>query len=143
MTVKLELASRAWLDELFGLLRKAAAANPGIEFSVCEVFTDVPERLKPDSQGRVAWHGRIMNGTADLHLGEVAAEDVDVMTVGDWESLLPAARAKVEMTPEGLARYRQLTADAVAAGRIMRYGDASKAPLELMAIHNTLADMTA
>lgn len=143
MTEKFELASQAWLDELFRLMREVTARHPDIRFSVCEVFTGVPARLEPDSDGQIAWHGFLEHGYAKLQRGEVPAEDVDVKTIGDWEALLPAARAKVEMTPEGIARYRALSAGAAAEGRIERHGDPSKAPAELMEIHNALAERTA
>jgi len=142
MAEKFELASQAWFDEVFRLFAKVAGENPDLSFSVCEVFTKVPSRLGPDGDGRKAWHAFIRDGRSEAAMGEVAGSKVDVKTIAEWEAVLPAARARIDLTPEGLARYQQLSAQAVADGRIQRSGDTTKAPPALVAVHNALADLT-
>lgn len=143
MAEKFELASEAWFREAFRLFEETAKANPEIEFSVCEVFRNVPARLGPGPDGTLAWHATIRGGRAVCSMGEVDAAAVDVKTVADWEAVLPAARYRIDFgDPEDLARYQQLTASATAEGRIIREGDVSKAPPSLFAVHNALAERT-
>ena len=143
METKFELASAQWFREVFRLFEEAAKAHPDIEFSVCEVFRDVPERLEPQPDGTLAWHATIRGGRAVCAMGEVDAAAVDVKTVAEWEAVLPAARYKIDFgDPADLARYQQLTAKATAEGRIVRHGDVSKASPSLFAVHNALAERT-
>ena len=144
MAEKFELASPAWFDEIFRLFREAAAAHPDVTFSVCEVFTGVPARLNPDREGKIAWYGYLKNGKADLHMGEVDADAVDVKNIADWESTVPLARAHIDLTtPEGVAAYMKMTEDAAASGKLQRFGDRTKVPMQLIGIHNAIAAKTA
>ena len=144
MDDKFELASKAWFEELFRQFRETAAAHPEITFSVCEVFTNVPARLHPDAQRQLAWRGFIRSGMADLAFGEVTAEEVDIKTIADWQSTVPFARMKIDLAdPEGLARYTELADQAAAAGKMQRFGDRTKVPLEFITVHNALAERTA
>jgi len=139
-----ELASKAWLEELFRLLREAAQQHPEVTFSVCEVFTKVPARLGPDEEGNVAWHGFLRDGEVNLGLGEVPAEAVDVKTVGEWQTIVPLAHHKINLSdPADFARYQQMGDEAAASGKVRRFGDRTKAPLALVSVHNALAERTA
>jgi hypothetical protein len=144
MAERFEFASKTWLEETFRLFTEAAARHPDVRFSLCEVFTNVPDRLGPDERGRVAWHAFIREGRAECGIGEVPAEKVDIKTVGDWEALLPAARYKIDLSdPQDFARFQAVTERAAAEGRLERFGDRSKVPLAFVSIHNALADRTA
>ncbi|MGH7897462.1 MAG: nuclear transport factor 2 family protein [Candidatus Binatia bacterium] len=143
MAEKFELASKAWLEELFRLFREAAREHPEITFSLCEVFTKVPPRLEPDAQGKLAWHGIIRDGRAELAMGEKAEDEVDLKTIAEWEAVLPAARTKIDLAdPQAFLRYQAEADKLVADGRIRRFGDRSKVPLVFVGIHNSLADLT-
>ena len=144
MAEKFELASKAWFDELFRLIRDVARENPELAFSVCEVFTAVPARLNPDAAGKIAWRGYLRGGNADLAMGEVPPEAVDVKTIIDWQSTVPLARMKIDVAdPQDLARYMELGDQVAAEGRMQRFGDRSKAPPALIGVHNALAERTA
>ena len=144
MAEKFELASERWFEELFRLFRETAAQHPEITFSVCEVFTGVPERLNPDARGKIAWRGFIRGGKADLAMGEVAPEEVDIKTIADWESTVPFGRMKIDLAnPQDFARYMELADKAAADGKMQRFGDRTKVPLEFIGIHNALAERTA
>ena len=144
MPEKFELASKAWFDEIFRLFREAAAAHPEIDFSVCEVFTGVPARLNPDAEGKIAWYGYLKNGKADLHMGEVDPSKVVVKNIADWEATVPLARAHIDLTtPEGVAAYTKMSEDAAASGKLERFGDRTKVPMQLIGIHNSIARLTA
>ena len=144
MADKFELASRQWFDELFRLFRESAKQHPEMSFSVCEVFTGVPQRLSPDAKGEIAWHGFIKNGEAKLAMGEVAPEAVDIKTIAEWEHTVPFARMKIDISDAAsFANYLKLADEAEQAGHMKRTGDRTKAPLEMISIHNTLAERTA
>jgi hypothetical protein len=141
---KFELASKAWFEELFRLFREAVHEHPEITFSVCEVFTHVPARLGPDASGVIAWNGFLHGGQAELAMGEVPPEAVDIKTVVEWKAVLPFARHKIDLAdPVDFARYQANGDKLVADGRMQRFGDRSKAPLVLVGVHNTLAERTA
>ena len=144
MAEKFELASKAWFEELFRLFREIAAQHPAITFSVCEVFTGVPQRLRPDAQGRIAWRGFLRGGEADLGFGEVNPEQVDIKTIADWESTVPFARMKIDLADaKQVAEYMALADKAAAEGRMQRFGDRTKVPPVFFGIHNALAERTA
>ena len=141
---KFELASKVWFDELFRLFREVAKKHPEISFSVCEVFTGVPARLSPDDKGQIAWRGYIKNGEAELAMGEVPPEAVDVKTIAVWEHTVPFARMKIDLAdPASFASYQKLAEEAAAAGHMQHFGDRTKAPLQMIEVHNTLAERTA
>ena len=144
MAETFELASKPWFDELFRLFRETALEHPEITFSVCEVFTGVPARLSPDAKGQIAWRGFIRSGMADLALGEVTPEEVDIKTIADWQSTVPFARMKIDLAdPKEFARYMEMADAAAAEGKMQRFGDRTKVPLVFVEIHNALADRTA
>jgi hypothetical protein len=141
---KFELASKAWFEELFRLFREVAREHPEITFSLCEVFTHVPKRLGPDAAGKIAWHGFIQGGRAELAMGEMREDKVDLKTIAEWEAILPAARATIDLAdPENFLRYQAEAEKLAAEGRIQRFGDRSKVPPVFISIHNALADRTA
>lgn len=143
MDEKFELASSMWFKEIFRLFEEAAASDTGIDFSLCEVFTHVPERLAPDSDGHIAWHAVIKDGVAELAMGELPAEDVTLKTVAEWEAVLPAARSVIGPTsPEDLARHQKLSEQAVAEGRIQHFGDREHIPPAFIEVHNAIAART-
>jgi hypothetical protein len=144
MAEKFELASARWFEELFRLFRETARAHPEMTFSVCEVFTGVPARLRPDAQGKIAWRGFLRGGEADLAMGEVAPEAVTVKTIADWESTVPFARMKIDLaSPDELMRYMKMADEAAAAGKMQRFGERDDVPPCLIEVHNALAERTA
>jgi hypothetical protein len=140
MAEKVEFASPEW----FAALREkfsayAQTAPDGLDFSVCEVFTGVPKHLDKDGSGVIAWHCRITPGKFDFAYGE--SDAVDMKTTTDYDFILPFARMK--LGPETQAEYQREMQGGLENGKIVRAGDGSKAPPELYAIHNDLADITA
>lgn len=140
MAAKVEFASPAWFGEVRRMFEAYAATAPrDFAFSVCEVFTDVPAHLDKDGSGVIAWHFRIADGRFHFAYGE--ADDVDMKTVSDYDFILPFARMRI--APDTAAEYQKRMQAGVEAGKLRRTGDGSKAPPELYAIHNDLADITA
>ena len=71
--------------------------------------TDVPARLDPGPDGKVAYVMEFRNGEADLWLEELPASEVDIKVVGRWAALLPAALYVVdEDSPRSVATYRKI-----------------------------------
>ena len=137
---KVEFASPEWFAALKTKFEAYASGAPqGVDFSVCEVFTGVPKHLDKDGSGVIAWHCRITPGKFDFAYGE--SDTVDMKTVTDYDFILPFARMKIG--PETAAEYQKQMQIGVETGKIVRNGDGSKAPPELYAIHNDLADITA
>lgn len=136
MAQKVEFASAEWISAAAEILTDLAASRGRDEdfFSVCEQFTDAPERV---SQGGIAaWHFRIRGKRADVKAGVL--DNADVMIRGDYASTLPIAR--LVYTPEYLAE-RQRKRD---AGELPSpTGDWSRAPNYLTELHNRLAVITA
>jgi hypothetical protein len=137
---KVEFASPEWFDALRTMFSAYAATAPaGMDFSVCEVFTGVPRHLDKDGSGTIAWHCRITPGRFDFAFGE--SDAVDMKTVTDYQFILPFARMK--LGPDTQEEYQKQMQGGLESGKIRRAGDGSKAPPELYAIHNDLADITA
>jgi hypothetical protein len=140
MAEKVEFASPEWFAALRTMFQDYAAGAPaGLDFSVCEVFTGVPSHLDKDGTGVIAWHCRITPGRFDFAYGE--SDDVDMKTVTDYAFILPFARMK--LGPDTSEEYQRQMEGGLESGKISRTGDGSKAPQELYAIHNDLADITA
>jgi hypothetical protein len=140
MAEKVEFASPEWFAALRTMFEAYARTAPaGMDFSVCEVFTSVPAHLDKDGSGVIAWHCRITPGRFDFAYGE--SEAVDMKTVTDYQFILPFARMKIGA--ETAEAYQKEMQVGLESGKIKRAGDGSKAPPELYAIHNDLADITA
>jgi hypothetical protein len=140
MAAKVEFASPEWHAKLRELLdRYAAAADPALELTLCEVFTDVPAHLDRDGSRRIAWHCRISARKVDFHEGEVV--EADIKTVADYDFVLQLARMKMEEAT--LAEYRALQAEGAAAGKLNTTGDHSKVPPSFHGMHNEMAEVTA
>jgi len=137
---KVEFASPEWFAALRTMFEAYAAGAPaGLDFSVCEVFTGVPAHLDKDGSGVIAWHCRITPGRFDFAYG--VSDAVDMKTVTDYQFILPFARMK--LGAETAEDYQKQMQGGLESGKIQRTGDGSKAPPELYAIHNDLAEITA
>jgi hypothetical protein len=140
MAEKVEFASPEWFAALRTMFEAYAATAPaGMDFSVCEVFTGVPAHLDKDGSGVIAWHCRITPGRFDFAYGE--SDAVDMKTVTDYQFIVPFARMK--LGAETAEEYQKQMQGGLDSGKIVRAGDGSKAPPELYAVHNDLADITA
>ena len=81
-----ELGSPDWLAMLRGIFEQTVAAggdSDDVEFSMCEVYTNVPARISAEPQ--VAWHLRVKAGEMMFLTEEV--DDVDIKIVGEWALL--------------------------------------------------------
>lgn len=139
MANKVEFASQDWLDALKSMIERYMAHAPaGLELSICEVFTGVPQHLDRHGDGVIAWHCRISNGRLDFRDG--AIDDADLKTIADYTFILPFARMKIE--PDNLAAYQAQQAEGAKQGKVASTGDRSKVPPAFFGMHNELAEIT-
>lgn len=133
---KVEFATQAWIDVARSALEELVAeqGQPGVRFSLCEVFTDAPASIAPT--GTVAWHFYVDGKTVAVSAGEVDDATVKIRT--DYQGVLPQARQFY--TPEILA---QRATEPPGAGFDSVQGDMSLVPDYLVALHNRLAVVTA
>lgn len=141
MTRKIELSSDEWLAELKAHIERFLETPSGraAEFSLCEVFTDVPKHLDKHGTGVLAWHARMSGGK--LHFAEGEVSDVDMKTTTDYAFIVPFARLKLD--PADAQQVAAAMDEGAAQGKLVREGDRTKVPIEFHAIHNALAEITA
>lgn len=137
---KFEFASPEWIAALRERLEYyTAKEGPGLELSICEVFTGVPKHLDKHGNGIIAWHCIIKNGK--VHFEETAIPEADVRTEVDYTFVLPLAR-KV-YSPDAMHEVEEMTAKGVASGKMKPTGrDRSKVPPSFVGMHNDLAERT-
>jgi hypothetical protein len=137
---KFEFASPAWfaaLKELLVVYTKKA--GPGLELSICEVFTGVPKHLDKHGNGVIPWHCIIKDGI--VHFEETAIPEADVRTEVDYDFVVPIARRVY--TPEVMAEVDAYSAKGIAEGKmIVTSRNRSKVPPVFVGMHNDLAVRT-
>ncbi len=136
-----EFGSPDWLGVLKGAFEQALAASGAaddVEFSMCEVYTDVPPRVSAES--RVAWHLRVKGH--ELAFIAEEADDVDIKIVGEWAVISKLGRLEYGEggpPPDVLAEIAQATDE----GRFhFTANPSAKSPPEFGAVHNQVARRT-
>jgi hypothetical protein len=135
-----EFASPEWIAALKELLVVyTKRAGPGVELSICEIFTNVPKHLDKHGDGVIAWHCLIKDGEVDFE--ETAIAEADVHTEVDYDFIVPVA--KRVYTPEVMAEVDAYTAKGAAEGKMKSTSkDRSKVPPVFVGMHNDLAVRT-
>jgi hypothetical protein len=135
-----EFASPEWIAALKELLVVyTKKAGPGVELSICEIFTGVPKHLDKHGNGVIAWHCRIKDGL--VHFEETEIPEADVRTEVDYQFILPIA--KKVYAPESMAEVEAYTAKGTAEGKMKSTSkDRSKIPPVFIGMHNDLAVRT-
>ena len=136
----LEFASPEWIAALKDLLVVyTKKAGPGVELSICEVFTGVPKHLDKHGNGVIAWHCKIKDGK--VHFEETAIPEADIRTEVDYQFVLPLAR-KV-YSPDDMKEVEAYQAKGAAEGKMISTSkDRSKVPPAFIGMHNDLAVRT-
>lgn len=113
MPAKVEFGSPAWIDLARQFLEETipplGEALDGIEFTICEVFTNAPRHIAGDD-GRVAWHVVIDGPTVKVGDGKI--ENADYFSKSDYQSVLPIARTVYSDNP---GSYEVIQAERAAA----------------------------
>ena len=142
---KHEFCSQQWVDcaneILLGLSQKTDLSDVDVTFS--EVFTDAPDHLEPDEQGRIGWFVRVTDGVLEVKKGIPESADLRITT--DYELTVPLGRAVFEGNPEAAERAGKVVADLMEKGIMIREGDdEALAPLPFFAgFHDLIAKRTA
>ena len=138
--MKLEFASPEWIAALRQLLDVyAKKVAPGVEVSLCEIFTGVPRHLDRNGDGIIAWHCRMKDG--HVHFEEMAIPEADVHTTTDYDFILTISRWFYK--PDVMKDVNAYLAKGAAEGKIVSTGTGrSKIPREFMDMHNELAVRT-
>jgi hypothetical protein len=65
---KLEFGSPEWVDMLRGLILEGLAGKDlsGMEFTLCEEYTDPPEHLRKPGSSSIGLHVHIVNGEVEV-----------------------------------------------------------------------------
>lgn len=139
-TARLAFASPEWVAALKAILielvAEVRADLDGVDFTICEVFTDVP----PDGATCV-WAARI-TGEGVQFFDEPVAADYEVS--GDYEAILPGARIIYEgVTDAELAAQAEHRGRMIAAGRLHANGDMRTVPRPLRRLLQTMHDRLA
>ncbi len=136
----LQFASPEWILRLQAILAELvaerAAELKGVDFTICEVFTDVP----PDAHTAV-WAARIVDGCVTFFEQPVPA---DYEVRGDYDAVLPGALMIYEgVDGEELGRQAEHRKAMIAAGRLTSQGDLSAMSKPLRRLLQTMHDRLA
>jgi N-acetyl-beta-hexosaminidase len=137
---KFEFASPEWIAALRVLLDKYTAAEPDLELSICEVFTNVPKHLDKHGDGTIAWHCRLKGGKVAV-FEETAIQEADVRSESDYDFILDVAR-KV-YSPEAMPEVQAYMAKGAETGKTKSTSqNPTKVPASFTSMHNDLAVRT-
>jgi hypothetical protein len=137
---QVQFASPEWVALLRATLSKLHdEARPylaGVDFTICETFTDVPPQ-----GGTCVWAAHI---TADsLRFLDVPLT-ADYEVSGDYAAILPGAKLIYDgVTPAQLAAQAAHRDQMAAAGRIVSTGDLAAAPRAIRRMLQTMHDILA
>ncbi len=107
-------------------------ADPGLELTVCEVFTNVLGHLDKSGTGIIACNCTIKDGEVP---------EADVHTVVDYDFVVPIA--KWVYTPEVMAEVEVYNRKGIAEGKLkVLCRNREKVPASFFAMHNELAVRT-
>ena len=136
---KVDFVSVAWVEKAGEVVEGLASQHgeEGVNFSVCEIFTDAPEHVA--ESGIAAWYLYIEGKTVRWGLGEEPGTDVRIQA--DYETSLPSAR--LVYTPEIVAEMKKKAAEnppIADSGNVK--GNMSLVPSYLSELHNVMAVLT-
>src|SRR5687767_1040178 len=119
-----EFAGPDWVAAIGRMIHDGAAGQDlsGVDYSMCEVFTDAPPHLCAEGETTVGWYLRIRDGAVEVAPGRL--DDATFLVTGDYATVLPLARSVMAGNPAAAA----LAGEAVATGRLRVVGDRTTAP---------------
>jgi hypothetical protein len=137
---KHEFMSAGWIAMAREQITRALAATDlqGVDFTLCEEFTNAPAHLGQNGDGTVGFCLRIADGAVEVT--DRPSADADLRLISDYAEALPIARAT-----DARAADPALMQERIAAGKLTVIGSAAGAPAALAAlnIHQLLAPRTA
>ena len=131
--------SPAWLqmarEQIIGVF--AGKDLAGIDFTLCEEFTNPPQDLRPADAATIGFLVRVAHGRVDV--GDHPVDDADLKIVSDYDDALAIAH-----DPDAPAAQPATMAERVAQGKLRVEGDPSRVPpmLAELDIHRLLSSHT-
>ena len=145
MAEKAEFAGREWVALAREYLEKRVAQAgdklDGVDFALCEVFTDPPAHLLRGDDNRVAWWVRISGSNVEVGDREI---DIERKLTVDYQEVLPFAKTVYEGNPEAQAAAQERMRQRVESGAADRsFLEMPQAVTETLGpIHDHLARLT-
>jgi hypothetical protein len=137
---KHEFMSPGWIAMARAQITRALAAADlrGLDFTLCEEFTDPPAHLRPEGAATIGFCVRIAGGAVEV--GDRPRDDVDLRLVSDYAEARAIAR-----TTGARAADPAVVQQRISAGKLRVIGDPAAAPPALAAVdlHELLAPRTA
>jgi hypothetical protein len=132
--------SPAWIDMARVEITKALAGTDlgGLDFALCEEFTNPPDDLRRDGAATLGFCVRIDDGRVEVT--DRPTDRADLRIVSDYEEALAVAR-----DPDAPTAHQDMMEERIAEGRLTIVGDPSAVPdpLEGLDIHRLVASHTA
>ena len=136
---KFRFMSPAWIDMARLEITKALAGTDlgGVNFTLCEEFTNPPDDLRREGATRLGFCLRLVDGQVEVE-GQ-PTDEADLRIVSDYEEALAIAR-----DPDAPAAQQSMMEERIAEGRLQIVGDPSAVPLTLagLDIHRLLSSRT-
>ena len=136
---KYRFMSQAWIkmaqEQIAGVL--AGEDLRGIDFTLCEEFTDAPEGLRPEGATTIGFFVRVVDDRVEV--GDHPIDDADLKIVSDYED----AHA-VALDPDAPVAQQSMMEERLAEGRLEIVGDPTDVPAILadLDIHRLLSSRT-
>ncbi len=141
---KYEFCSEQWVAVANAFLQEAArnADLSGITYTFNEIFTDAPEHLDCDEQGRIGWYLRVADGAVEAARGIL--DNPDLCIQADYARILPLARMIMADNPEGAAEAGKVIEEMTASGQFVQTSNVDSPPEMPWAgqLHDALAART-
>jgi hypothetical protein len=136
---KFRFMSRAWIEMAREQIIKSFAGTDlrGIDFTLCEEFTDAPEDLRPEGARTIGFVVRIDDGNVEVE-GQ-PTDDCDFRVVSDYEDALAIAR-----DPDAPVAQPTMMEQRLAEGRLEIVGNPADVPAAIaqLDIHRLLSSRT-
>ena len=109
---KFEFASPEWVDMLRGVIVEGLAGQDlsGVDFVLCEEYTNPPEHLQRHGSGSIGFHISVANGEVQVINEVVAAAQTTKKLICDYEwakryaMRFPDPKLRDQLVSEGLMR---------------------------------------
>jgi hypothetical protein len=137
---KFRFMSPEWIEMARAEITRSLAGTDlrGVDFTLCEEFTDPPDDLRGDDRTTIGFFVRATDGRVEV--GDHPTERADLRIVSGYDDALEIAR-----DPDAPAAAPSAMQQRIAQGRLQVIGDptAVPPPLAELDVHRLLASRTA
>jgi len=141
--IKHDFASPLWFTALQAILYQAvdeAEDLSGSDWTMCEVFTNVPKSLPQGLDGSIAWHYSLIDGQVKFGFGDQPEADFKVSL--DYHVARDMARMVVGNDESIQQEMERIAFAAIEQGKGEVFGSREKRPENLANYHDTIARIT-